>query len=212
MVTSFIVIFYNEAYDNRVEGRQSDSIVMSVRFEQKPAKQKICTPFTKEMILMNNKPLSLKHLIEAMNWEADFASTFFWVAENDFITIDNEVQSWVEDKLDSKDAPEWMQKQIQHAKVINESYLIDYFPLPDKFDMNEHSMMKRFLNRVNDVDSARQLDDVIGGRGNFRKFKALAEDLGLIDQWVGFRTVWYKDIAIGWCEKHHLSYEDDTGK
>lgn len=159
---------------------------------------------------MNSKPLSLKHLIEAMDWEADFASTFYWVSGHDFITIDNEVQRWLEDKLDSDDAPEWMQKQIHHAKAIEEGYLKDYFPLPDMFEINDYSMMKRFLNRVNDIDSARQLDDAIGGRGNFRKFKALAKDLGLMDQWVGFRNAWYKDIAIGWCEKHHLSYSDDT--
>ena len=159
---------------------------------------------------MNNKPLSLKHLTEAMDWEADFASTFYWVSGNDFITIDHEVQSWVKDALDSKDAPEWMQKKIQQAKVIEESYLKDYFPLPGKFDVNEYDMMKRFLNRVYDLDSARRLDDVIRSRGSLRRFKDLATELGLIDQWHGFKNELYKEVAIGWCEKYHLSYINDT--
>lgn len=159
---------------------------------------------------MNNKDISLKNLIEAMDWEADFASTYYWVAGNDFVTMDNEVQRWVEDDLDINDAPEWMHKKIQEVKLIKEGYLIDYIPLPDKLHVNEYDMMKRFLNRVHDIECARQLDDVIGIRGTYRKFKALAKDLGLTDQWLGFRNAWYKDIAIEWCEEHHLSYVDDT--
>ena len=156
---------------------------------------------------MKNGPVNLRKLIEAMDNEGDFASTFYWIVGNEFITIDREAHRWVKDALDIKDAPDWMKNQLHHAKAIEENYSSDYYAIPNRFDIDENAMMKRFLNRVYDIDSAHRLE-AVSGKGNIRKYKALLVELNLIDHWYGFKNTWYKEIAIGWCDKYKLPYSD----
>lgn len=152
--------------------------------------------------------VEMSELIEALETATDSVSGYYCISRNEFIMIDHEARRWVEDQLDINDAPEWMKAQIEHAKAIEEGYKKDYYPLPDKFDIDEYAMMNRFAHRINNVDSSREVMQAIKGRGAYRMFRKAITDHGLLDQWYGFRKQCYKELAIDWCQRYGLDYSD----
>lgn len=159
---------------------------------------------------MKDKGLSLKALINNMHAESDFSKTFYKKSTKEFITIDDDIRRWVDDSLAVKDAPEWMQESIQEAKEIEEGFSEDYYALPDRYEINQKRIMQGFTQGMSDYDQAMELVDAIASRDPFRRFKQLASDFGVIYEWYAFMEHKYKDIAIRWCDQHHLPYIDDV--
>lgn len=159
---------------------------------------------------MKDQVVSLKKLLDHMHSESDFSRTFYRKSSNEFITISDDIKRWVDDGLDVKDAPEWMQANIQQAIDIDKSYSEDYRAVPDQGDINPYDMMRRFSQRVNNYDEAMALLEAIDSRGAFRKFKALVTEFGLRDSWQGFKDIAYKEVAVEWCKRYGLPYKDDT--
>ena len=86
---------------------------------------------------------------------------------------------------------------------IDENYE-DYIPLPDKYSINEHEMMRAYIYHLPEGENQDRLFNVIGGRGTFRRFKDEVYDLGLEQQWYQYRDEEYERIARKWCEKNGI--------
>ena len=50
-------------------------------------------------------------------------------------------------------------------------------------------------------------ESAIRGRGAFRRFRNLAERLGIIDKWYDYKEKEQKQLAIEWCEENGFNYE-----
>lgn len=87
---------------------------------------------------------------------------------------------------------------------IDEEELEDekYIRLPDQFEINEYHMMESFA-----YDRDERLVNAIKGSGAFRRFKDMAEEIGLIDDWYEFRDNCYRERAEEWCESHGIEWE-----
>ena len=87
---------------------------------------------------------------------------------------------------------------------IDEEELEDekYIRLPDQFEINEYHMMESFA-----YDRDERLVNVIKGSGAFRRFKDMAEEIGLIDDWYEFRDNCYRERAEEWCESRGIEWE-----
>ena len=155
---------------------------------------------------MADMKVALKTLIENMYADTDSVSAYYCVSRNEFLMIDYQARHWVEDQLEVKDAPEWMREQILQAKAIEAAYGKDYYLIPDKYEIDEEGMMKRFAHRINDVADSREVMDALKGREAYRLFRKAITDLGLTDQWHWYRNQCYREIAIEWCQQHGLDY------
>ena len=82
--------------------------------------------------------------------------------------------------------------------------------LPTRYDINEYSMMEKFIETINDNILYNQLLLAIHGTGAFRRFKDTCINFNIIDNWYKFRNKKYKEIATEWCEKNLIGYEDDV--
>ena len=51
------------------------------------------------------------------------------------------------------------------------------------------------------------LEQVIRGKGAFRRFKNTIRYLGIEDEWYQYQASEYRRKAIEWCEKNELEYE-----
>ncbi|MDY2595740.1 MAG: hypothetical protein SOW34_12825 [Oliverpabstia sp.] len=50
-------------------------------------------------------------------------------------------------------------------------------------------------------------ESAIRGRGAFRRFRNLAERLGIIDEWYDYKEKEQKQLSIEWCEENGFNYE-----
>ena len=81
-----------------------------------------------------------------------------------------------------------------------------YLQLPDRFEINEYHMVEAFIADQSE-ENANRLFRAIQGRGAFRRFKDLIDELGLSEAWYEFRENCYRDRAVRWCLGNDLKYE-----
>lgn len=79
-----------------------------------------------------------------------------------------------------------------------------YISLPSKYDINDYQIMEDFIQNLPDEQQSNQLAYAIHGRGAFRSFRNLIDELNLTQQWYDFRTEAYEQIARQWCQENLL--------
>ncbi len=82
----------------------------------------------------------------------------------------------------------------------------DYIPLPDRFDIDEYSIMEGFIYGLPEGRKKYILEDAIRGSGAFRRFKDKVSDLGLERKWYNYRDDEYIRIAKEWCSENNIEY------
>ena len=83
----------------------------------------------------------------------------------------------------------------------------NYIVLPTQHDINEYSIMKDFINVINNNEIKGELYDAIRGKGAFRRFKDTICYLNIESKWYEFKANALKKLAIEWCEENNISYE-----
>jgi hypothetical protein len=125
-----------------------------------------------------------------------------------------EVLSVTDDVLHDADAdpeppdgmPQWQIPMFEAARRIVEDP--DRYPqLPDKFEVNEYSIMEKFCGSVQDTRIREELLNAIGGKGAFRYFKDIVSRRKLWDAWNAFRNEALREIARDWCEDQKIEYQ-----
>lgn len=86
-----------------------------------------------------------------------------------------------------------------------------FVALPDRFEVHEWEMLRRFAHRAGE-DHADTLLDAIHGRGAFRAFKDAVHRLGLTEAWYAFRDDEYAEHARGWAEATGVVLIEDRGR
>jgi hypothetical protein len=77
---------------------------------------------------------------------------------------------------------------------------------PDRFDINEWDIMKRFCLSVANGSAQKQLLNAIHVSGAFRYFKDTVHRLELADQWDQYRNDALERFAIEWLESVGMSW------
>lgn len=80
--------------------------------------------------------------------------------------------------------------------------------LPTKYEIDEYSMMEEFIETIEDVKLYNTLCIAINGPGAFRRFKDTCINFEIIDDWYKFRDNKYKCLAIEWCNRNNIDYEE----
>lgn len=121
------------------------------------------------------------------------------------------------DELESyynPDTKEVFLSNIGEFEDLNEDELDELFEksimLPTKFDIHEYSIMGDYIETISDNLLHNQLLIAINGAGAFRRFKETCINFGCIHDWYKFRDKKYKEIAVEWCKKNNVEYEDDV--
>jgi hypothetical protein len=85
----------------------------------------------------------------------------------------------------------------------------DFIALPDRFEIGEYDIMKRFcLSR--DGELRDRLLGAIADKGAFRRFKNLADKHGIIEDWYRFRNEAFAKVAAHFLDTNGISYVDDA--
>ncbi len=87
---------------------------------------------------------------------------------------------------------------------IEDGFIEDYIPLPGQYDIDEYSMMENFIYELPEGKAQDELENVIHGRGAYRRFKDKLCNLGLEQKWYKHRDGAYEKVAREWCERNNI--------
>jgi hypothetical protein len=124
------------------------------------------------------------------------------VTEDDRFYLDDD------EEPDLSRLPEWQRDSLARARRALDSP--DMLQLPDRFEIHEWDIMRRFSASQEAAPSG-ELMHAIHGSGAFRMFRATVDRLGLRDTWFEFRADAFRRIAIDWLESSGIEYVDDRG-
>jgi hypothetical protein len=109
----------------------------------------------------------------------------------------------VEDGREGEEELEWGAEALPTLRSIAETE--DWVCLPDKFEIHEWEIMRRFADTRSPRLSA-ELRNAIHGRGAFRMFKDAVYRHGIEETWFEFRTQQLRRIAAEALEAEGIPY------
>jgi hypothetical protein len=153
----------------------------------------------------------LEHVVDAIDALDDEWQTYLDRETGEIVVVTEEDRQLVEDEEepDLEDYPEWHRNAIAKAVQV-ESDPDRFLALPDKFEVHEWDMMRRFADVVDNESQRRELLHAIHGSGAFRMFRATINRLGLRDQWFDYRAERFRELAKAWLEDNGIAFTDGT--
>jgi hypothetical protein len=120
---------------------------------------------------------------------ASFSGEQLWMAEDPDLDLD--------------ELADWEQEAVAHIRRLLDSEHV--LALPDRFDVHEWDIMRRFAYTV-DEPQARDILNAIHGTGAFRMFRHTIDRLGIRDDWFRYRNDTLEQIAKDWLDDHGIRY------
>lgn len=132
--------------------------------------------------ILQTEPISLKELIDHMDMNSNEDPIYYNIETNEFLfSFDHDFEfDDYEDKVLIK--------------------------IPDKYDINEYTIMDEFIESLKDNQIKTILKRSIQGAGAFRYFHNKIHELNIQNKWYRFKDKAYRNIAIEWCLENNLLY------
>ena len=109
-------------------------------------------------------------------------------------------------EVDIDEYPEWQQDSIRTAVEILSTN--DYIKLPEDDEIDDYQIMKDFCHSIEDRKLREEMLKVIDGKGAFRRFKDKIYEYDLADGWYEYQEKRFREIAVDWCERYDIEYEE----
>lgn len=133
------------------------------------------------------KSVSLRDLVDQIGWQ---------LSEGAFY-LDRESGEVIPLIPGMDDSEEW-------SELIEEDPGERFLALPDQSDFDELEWMREFALGLPDGRAGNQLIDATNRSHPYRRFKDMARELGVIDDWQKFRDAQLRDVAIEWCVENDV--------
>jgi uncharacterized protein UPF0158 len=148
----------------------------------------------------------LQDIVDALEMQLDESSSFLDLDTGRVETVSNDLLSEPDESVgEEPDLPAWQKHEFDIAKRIVST---DRFQqLPTKFDVHEWAIMQDFSHSVASDRVREDLLNAIHGAGAFRHFKDTLRQHRIESAWFTFRAQVLKQIALDWCEEHHIRWQ-----
>ena len=148
----------------------------------------------------------LKDIIEALETQFDESSSFLDLDTGRVETVSNDLLREADESVgEEPDLPAWQKEEWQIAKRI---VVTDRFrQLPTKFDVHERAIMQDFSTSLASDRVRQDLLKSLHGAGAFRHFKDTLRRHQIESAWFEFRAEALRQIALDWCEEHHIRWQ-----
>ena len=150
--------------------------------------------------------VSIKEVVDALDLPNEEWSAYVDLQTGEVITIPGEAASLAKDEdLDEEEIPDWQIAQVEDARRVQDSDR--YLRLPDKFDVHEWDLMRRFSEDRRDPRQRNDLIDAIHGSVAFRFFNSTIRRLGIEKEWYRYCDSTLIEIAKDLLQKNGLAYK-----
>jgi len=150
--------------------------------------------------------ISLREVVEAIEAQSEESEAYLDPTTGEIVPVTEEDRRLVEEG-DENDAslPKWQREVLPKIRQALESGR--FLRLPDRFEVHDWDIMRRFSEAQEDARVRNELLDAIHGSGAFGMFKGAIRRLGIEDAWYQFREGAHEEIAREWLEEHKLPYK-----
>jgi hypothetical protein len=149
-------------------------------------------------------PVNLQDVVAEMDALSDEHTAYINRKTGELITITDEEVRLVEESESEDDLPDWQAETMPKVREVLSSP--DFIPLPDKFEIDEWTIMRHFAESQSNPEHREDLLSAIRGRGAFRLFKSLLPRLNLREEWFRFRAEALEQIASDFLEVNGVPY------
>ena len=153
--------------------------------------------------------VKISDVVREMDMQSETMTVYMNKRTGEFVGVSDEDEAALEGDGDD-DLPAWQSESLPKVREALESD--DFVPLPDRFEIHEWDIMRRFCSTVENDEHSMRLLNAIQGRGAFRYFRDQLRDLGLQDEWDRFRNDVFAEIAKGWLGDHNIPYDREPGE
>lgn len=151
--------------------------------------------------------VSLSEVLDATEMQGDESRAYLDPATGKMVDISDEDCRLVEDDVDPADLPEWQRDDLPRIRAALEALESNrLLALPDKFEIHEWDIMRRFAYERDDENERQELLGAIHGSGAFRMFKSCLRRLQIEQQRHSFRDARLEQHAKDWLEAHGIAY------
>jgi len=150
----------------------------------------------------------LKDIADALEMQMEESSSYLDLDSGQVKFIDDYLLRKAEefDQGDkAPDLPEWQKPDWEIAgRIVSTDRFVH---LPTKYDIHEWEIMNEFSSEFPNGLIRQELRDAIHGAGAFRNFKSAIRRHHVDSAWNDFREKALRQIALDWCEEHHIPWE-----
>lgn len=149
--------------------------------------------------------VSLQDIVAAMDLpNAEWAS-YLDPVTGEIVTVTDEDRRLLEEGGGVEGLPAWQREMLPKVREALESER--FLQLPTSFDIHEWAIMERFAHSRSTLTERDELLAAIHGAGAFRKFRRSVQELGIEEDWYGFRQSTFEGSAKAWLEAHNIPYK-----
>ena len=150
---------------------------------------------------MSMLPASLDEIVESFEYPEDWVKYIHPRTGELVISSEEDVETFAEDGTTLEPPGEVLDRLAESLEAQG------YVPLPDKFEVQEWSIMERFGLDRPDARERELILDAIHGVGAFRRFKDVIARLDLRVEWATFFRAALEDFAMRWLEDQDIPYQ-----
>lgn len=133
--------------------------------------------------------VTLSKIIEGLEMVNDITDCYYNPNKDEIFLSDiGEYENLTEDEID----------ELFEKSII----------LPTQYEINEYQIMTDFIEIIENEKIKEKLQNIIQGKGAFRRFKDYCFQVNIIQDWYRFKEKKYKEIAIEWCKQNGLKYKE----
>jgi hypothetical protein len=149
----------------------------------------------------------LQDVVDALETQFDEYLSFVDLDTGEVETVSRHLLGEAEES-DDEEEPDLPDGEDPEWEIARRIVTTDHFKrLPTKFDIHEWDIMQDFAYSVESDRIRKDLLNAIHGSGAFRYFKDTVRRHRIEPDWFAFRTEALREIAIDWCEKHHVPWK-----
>lgn len=133
--------------------------------------------------------VTLSKIIEGLEMVNDITDCYYNPNKDEIFLSDiGEYENLTEDEID----------ELFEKSII----------LPTQYEIDEYQIMADFIEIIENEKIKEKLQNIIQGKGAFRRFKDYCFQVNIIQDWYRFKEKKYKEIAIEWCKQNGLKYKE----
>ena len=143
---------------------------------------------------VKNMKLKLDELVDMFDEIQNYEYIVYDKKENDFIFIDLNMMS--------------MQEYEELTDKIEEDEEERYYYLPNSYVFHDSEFIEEYIDEIKNENIQEELEDAFYGKGKYRRFKETLRKFRIENDYYNFREEYLKNMAIEWCQKNNIEYEE----